>query len=144
MDELKGKIGMVVKNDGEGLREALETSNLRHTGNYKFEARYCGTSIIISTEPQDDEGDYIKITNIRIHPDAVRKAGITYHMIRGKETAESFIDLPISQARYEELLTGLQPENTVWQEVRDALKRLAWLQGYDELGSWSIELTIEG
>jgi len=73
----------------------------------------------------------------------IRKAGITYRMIRGNETAETFIDLPISQARYEELAKGLQPNNTVWNEVRDALLQLTLLQGYDELGTWSIELTIK-
>lgn len=73
----------------------------------------------------------------------IRKAGITYHMIRGNETAETYIDLPISQKRYEELISGLTPGNKVWQEVHDALERLTFLQGYDELGSWSIELMIK-
>ena len=73
----------------------------------------------------------------------VRKAGITYHMIRGRETAETYIDLPISQVRYERLTKGLQPDNTVWKEVRDALEQLTFLQGYDELGAWSIELKVE-
>jgi len=146
MDELKHKIGTVVKNDGKDLARALgiyDAGSVRHTGNFCFEASYSGIAITITTEPQDDEYELIKITDIRIHPNQVRKAAITYRMIRGHETAESFIDLPISQARYEQLAKGITARNEVWHEVRDALERLAFLQGYEELGSWSVELKIE-
>ena len=146
MDELKDKIGKVVKNDGKGLAQALgiyNTSSVEHTGNFCFEAYYGNVRISITTEPTDEEHEFIKITDIRIHPQFVRKAGITYRMIRGHETAETFIDLPISQARYEQLAKGLTPDKKVWKEVRDALEQLTFLQGYDELGGWSIELTIE-
>jgi len=143
MDELKDKIGTVVKNDGAGLAAALGVRDITHTGNFQFEASYNGIPINISTEPTDDDGGEIRITGVRVHPDTVRKAGITYHMIRGRETAETYIDLPISQKRYEQLAKGLQPNNKVWREVRDALEQLTFLQGYDELGAWNIELTVE-
>jgi len=141
--KIKDKIGTVVANDGNGLKAALEICDLRHTGNFCFEANHSGVDIVITTEPQDDEGNFMKITDIRIHPNTVRKAGITYKMIRGRETAETYIDLPISQQRYEELAKGLQPDNAVWNEVRDALESLTFLQGYDELGAWSVELKLE-
>ena len=142
MDELKNKIGTTVKNDGKELTAALGVRELHHTGNFCFEASYGGMSIAITTEPQDDDGEFIKVTDIRIHPDVIRRLGITYHMIRGKETAETYIELPISQKRYDELKQGLQPDNKVWHEVRDALANLTFLQGYDELGEWSLELEL--
>ena len=73
----------------------------------------------------------------------MNKAGITYHMIRGNEVAETYIDLPISEERYEALAKGLTPDSKVWNEVRDSLKRLTILQGYKKLGTWSIDLRIE-
>lgn len=75
--------------------------------------------------------------------ETVTKVLITYHMIRGNETAETCIDMPISVERYNELAAGCTPENKAWHEIRDALLILTRLQGYDELGSWSIELAIE-
>ena len=73
----------------------------------------------------------------------IRKAGITYKMIRGDEVAESYIDLPISTERYEKLAKDITSESKVWNEVRDTLERLTILQGYRKLGAWSIELKIE-
>lgn len=73
----------------------------------------------------------------------IRKAGITYKMIRENEVAETYIDLPISSERYEKLTMGLTPNSKVWKEVRDTLERLTILQGYTKLGAWSIELKIE-
>jgi len=77
----------------------------------------------------------------------VRKVKITYKMIRGKndnEIAEAYIELPISQRRYDQLLEGLSETNKAWTEVREALVTLTRLQGYEKLGAWSIELEIEG
>jgi hypothetical protein len=77
--------------------------------------------------------------------DEIRKVHITYKMLRGEhEVAETCIDLPISAARYAELAKGISPENKAWNEIRDALEKLTWLQSYDSLGAWSIELEIEG
>ena len=146
MELLKDKIGTIVKNDGEQLGRELGVEDLIHTGNFCFEATLDGTGVVIMTEPQDEDSEYIMITDIRIHPDAVRKVGITYKMIRGandNEVAETFIELPISQKRYEELAQGLQPDNKVWFEVRDSLERLTFLQGYTKLGYWNAELKIE-
>lgn len=74
---------------------------------------------------------------------AVRKVLITYRMIRGSETAETCIDMPISVERYNELAAGCTPENKAWHEIRKALVTLTNLQGYEKLGAWSIDLTIE-
>lgn len=77
----------------------------------------------------------------------VRKVHITYKMIRGandNEVAETCVDLPISQKRYDELAEGLNGDSEVWRSVRDALLNLTYLQGYNKLGAWSIELEIEG
>jgi hypothetical protein len=38
----------------------------------------------------------------------------------------------------------VQPDREAWETVRDALSNLTFLQGYDTLGAWSIELEIEG
>ena len=75
----------------------------------------------------------------------IRKVHITYKMIRGaNEVAETCVDLPISQERYDELAEGLNGGREVWRTVREALLSLTYLQGYNKLGAWSIELEIEG
>ena len=96
-----------------------------------------------------EEAEEIRVLSVRMSDKDLykqgiyTKVGITYHMHRKRETAESYIDLPISQARYMELLEGLTPNSTVWNSVNDALKQLTYLQGYEQLGSWSIELKVE-
>jgi len=82
-------------------------------------------------------------TDSRVDTHTVRKVLITYRMMRGNETAETCIDMPISVERYNELAAGCTPENKAWYEIREALVALTRLQGYEELGSWSIELEIE-
>ena len=80
----------------------------------------------------------------------VRKVHITYKMIRGandNEVAETCVDLPISQERYDEIVEGIKcinGENEVWRTMREALQSLTYLQGYNKLGAWSIELEIDG
>ena len=77
----------------------------------------------------------------------IRKVHITYKMIReanDNEVAETCVDLPISQERYDELAEGLNGDSEVWRSVRDALLNLTYLQGYNKLGAWSIELEIDG
>jgi hypothetical protein len=78
--------------------------------------------------------------------DKIRKVCITYKMIRGlvddEAVAETCVDLPISAERYNKLAKGMTPDNKVWLEVRNALENLTFLQGYDRLGAWSIELQI--
>ena len=143
MDELKDKIGTVVKNDGKELAAALDVYNLTHTGNFCFEASFGGMSIVITTEPQDDNGDVIRVTDIRIHPDVIRRIGITYHMTRARELAETYVELPISQAQFERVEKWMQHENEsdlTITPVKEILERLTKLQGYDKLGSYSIEL----
>jgi hypothetical protein len=145
MEKLKDKIGMVVQNDGKELASALNADNLKHTGDFCFEADYKGRQIVITTNPQDDEETLIKITGINYADDknAVRNVLITYRMIRGSEAAETCIDMPISAERYKELTAGFTPKNKAWHEIREALVTLTKLQGYEELGAWSIELIIE-
>jgi hypothetical protein len=75
--------------------------------------------------------------------DEIRKLNITYKMIKGKTTAETFVSLPISQTRYEELAKGITPTNKAWADVAQALKQLTRLQGYSRLGAWSIDLELE-
>jgi hypothetical protein len=77
----------------------------------------------------------------------IRKVHITYKMIRGandNEVAETCVDLPISQERYDELAAGLRSDSEAWSLVRDALLTLTYLQAYSKLGAWSIELEIDG
>ena len=79
--------------------------------------------------------------------DIIRKVHITYKMIRGandNEVAETCIDLPISQERYDELAAGINAASEEWRAVREALLNLTYLQGYNKLGAWSIELEIDG
>jgi hypothetical protein len=76
----------------------------------------------------------------------MKKVHITYKMLRGEndnEVAETCIDLPISAERYAELAKGVSPANKAWNEIRDALTKLTWLQGYDTLGAWSVEIKIQ-
>jgi hypothetical protein len=73
----------------------------------------------------------------------MKKLQITYKMLRGEhEVAETCIDLPISEERYAELAQGVSEKSKAWNEVRNALVTLTFLQGYDKLGAWSIELEI--
>ena len=77
----------------------------------------------------------------------VRKVHITYKMIRGandNELAETCVDMPITQMIYNKLAEGLSCDSEVWRTVREALLSLTYLQGYNKLGAWSIELEIEG
>lgn len=67
MEIMKEKIGTVVTNDGKGLSIALELTELRHTGNFNFEGKHNGTTINIATEPTDEDGDFIRITGIRVN-----------------------------------------------------------------------------
>lgn len=142
MEIMKNKIGVIVTNDGRDLADTLDLKKLHHMGNYIFEGNYRGLTLIITTEPQDEDGELIKVTDIRIDRHAIHKVCITYHMIRGRETAETCIDLPISAERYEELAKGLTEQGKVWRSIQESLKQLTFLQGYNELGSWSAELTI--
>jgi hypothetical protein len=72
------------------------------------------------------------------------KVHITYKMLRGEhEVAETCIDIPISEARYAELAQGVSPKNKAWGEIRAALVTVTRLQGYDALGSWSVDLEIK-
>lgn len=63
----------VVKNDGVELRRLLEESDsiidLKHKGNFVFEVQTLrfGT-ILIWTEPADEEAEYIRITGYSIKP----------------------------------------------------------------------------
>lgn len=77
----------------------------------------------------------------------IRKVHITYKMIRGandNEVAETCVDLPISQERCDELVEGINGESEVWRTMREALQSLTYLQGYNKLGAWSIEIEIDG
>jgi hypothetical protein len=83
----------------------------------------------IDRKPADDSG--------------MRKLTVIYRMEKPNETAESCVTLPISEARYAELAKGLTPNNKAWNEIQHALESLTCLQGYDKLGSWSLELEIK-
>jgi hypothetical protein len=137
-------IGTVIANNGRDITDLFKIGKIQHIGDFIFSAEYDGETVIIKTEPTDDSEEFIRITGVTVDESTamVRKVGITYHMIRGNETAETFINMPISKERYMELASGCTPENRCWHEIREALANLTRLQGYDELGSWSIELTI--
>lgn len=70
------------------------------------------------------------------------KLNIIYIMKRKNEVSEASIELPVSHNRYEELAKGIDSSNKVWQSVQQALLQLTYLQGYDVLGEWSVELKI--
>lgn len=72
----------------------------------------------------------------------LRKLSITYKMKRENDVSEASVELPVSQNRYEELAKGIDSNNMVWQSIQQALLQLTYLQGYDELGAWSVELKI--
>ena len=71
----------------------------------------------------------------------LRRLKVIYKMKKKDVMAEAFIDLPISQNRYEELAKGIDG-NKAWLSVQQALLQLTYLQGYDELGAWKVELKI--
>lgn len=137
-------IGKMIANNGRDITDLFKIGKIQHIGNFVFSAEYDGDTVIIKTQPTDESEEFMRITDITVDESkrTVCKVGITYHMIRGNETAETFIDMPISKERYKELQTGCTPKNKCWHEIRKALSILTKLQGYDELGSWSIELTI--
>ena len=143
MEKLARHIGAVIANNGRDIVDTFKIGKLKHIGNFIFEGEYGGETVIITTKPQDDDGEFIEITDVRVDTRTVRKVFITYRMIRGNETAETCIDMPISVERYNELAAGCTPENKAWHEIREALVTLTRLQGYDELGTWNIELTIK-
>ena len=149
MEVLKEKVGKVVPNDGLSLARELGVTDVWHAGNFQFGARLWGVEVDIATEPVGEEAEEIRVLSVRmsdkdLHRQGIyTKVGITYHMHKKSESAETFIELPISTKRYKELLEGLTPKSRVWNTVNDVLKQLTYLQGYDGLGSWSIELTVK-
>jgi len=97
-----------------------------------------------------EEAEEIHILSVRMEDASLQREGIyrytigiTYRMIRGTETAEAFISLPVSPERYAELAQGLKLGSEAWRTVQGALQNLTVLQNYDELGTWSIELEIQ-
>jgi hypothetical protein len=155
---LEGLTGKVVKNHAKDIGALVGSDDLKHDANFVFYGLRDGKIIMVSTEPTDEdetevtvceiredrEGEYKGIYN-KLHGGderASRKVLITYRMIRGTETTETCIDMPISKKRYDELAAGCTPENKCWHEIREALESLTRLQGYEELGTWSIELTV--
>jgi hypothetical protein len=72
----------------------------------------------------------------------LRKLNIIYKMKREKEVSETSVELPISQKRYEELAKCIDNNNKAWQSIYQTLLQLTYLQGYNELGAWSVELEI--
>ena len=72
----------------------------------------------------------------------LKKLNIIYKMKRNDQVTETCIELPISQKRYEELAKGIDGNNKVWLSIQQALLQLTYLQGYDELGAWRVELEI--
>jgi hypothetical protein len=149
MDILKEKYGAVVPNDGVSLTRELGVTDLWHAGKFQFGAKLWGVEVDIATEPVGEEAEEIRILSVRMSDKDLykqgiyTKIGITYRMQRGNETAESFINLPVSRERYMELAQGLKPDSEAWRSIQEALQALTVLQNYDELGSWSIELKIE-
>ncbi len=139
--------GTVVKNHTDELSKTLGMSGMKHEGNYVFTGNFNGAAATVYTEPADETEEKIRILSVDIKGDGERrtvtKVLITYHMIRKNETAETCIDMPISVDRYKELAAGCTSDNKCWHEIRGALMSLTRLQGYDELGSWSLELAIE-
>ncbi len=63
----------VVKNDGVALRQLMEAGypieDFKHKGNFVFEMKppRIGT-VLIWTEPADEDGEYIKITGFSFEP----------------------------------------------------------------------------
>ena len=149
MDVLKEKYGTVVPNDGVSLAKELGVTDIWHAGNFMFGAKLWGVEVDIATEPVGEEAEEIRILSVRMEDAALQrediyrnKIDITYRMTRGKESAESFISLPVSPERYGELAAGLVEGSEAWNSVCGALKQIAFLQGY-KLGTWSVELKIE-
>ena len=150
MEVLKEKYGAVVPNDGVSLARELGVTDLWHAGNFQFGAKLWGVEVDIATEPVGEEAAEIRILSVRMEDAALQREGIyrhkidiTYRMIRGTETAEAFISLPVSPERYAELAQGLKPDSEAWRTVQGALQNLTVLQNYDELGTWSIELEVK-
>ena len=73
----------------------------------------------------------------------MNKLKITYWMLRGKETAETYIELPISEDRYHELHNNLEKGNDNYEKIKGVLERLVYLQRYDELGGFMVETEVD-
>jgi len=135
------KIGLIVKNDGDGLKTALGLTQLKHTGNYNFEGINKHLILKIITAPANEDGSEIGITGIYFDPDISIKLLAYYKMIKGKTITETCFEIPISQKRYTELATMKQGEKT-YETIRGVLKSFTHLQGYSELGAWHLEFEI--
>ena len=64
-------------------------------------------------------------------------------MIKEHETAESDIEIPIEKDRYNKLYDNFKTGSDDYEKVKAILENLTCLQGYDELGRFSVELEYE-
>ena len=151
MEVLKDKVGTVVANDGLGLAVALGVTDIWHAGNFKFGAKLWGVEVDIITEPVDTDARELRVISVRMEDKVLQKEGIYrnkvgfyYRMVKGRSSAESYIELPVSEARYKELFFGMaDTDSKVYDDVRSVLKNLVKLQGYDKLIGFDPEFTIE-
>jgi hypothetical protein len=147
--QFKDKIGTIITNYGNELETVLGIRGARlkdscDKNGYVFTGVIGGTEVTVTAEPTDETGDALRVTDIRVHDGGeMRKLHITYKMIKGKTVAETYIAVPISQARYEELAKGVTTGNKAWEEITQVLKRLTRLQGYSRLGAWSADLEVK-
>ena len=68
----------------------------------------------------------------------IKKIKITYTMINEHETAESYIELPVEEDRYYALYSDFEAGSSDYEKVKLILENLTCLQGYDELGNFSL------
>lgn len=93
MKNLNKKIGLIVKNNVESLKQTLGLKNIK----LKSEHIYAGQmnkhlALIITTEPVDKEGKEIRISNIKIDISTF-KMEIVYEAVKGDEVIEVFIEM---------------------------------------------------
>jgi hypothetical protein len=148
LEVLKDKYGTVVANDGLGLTIALGITDLHATANFGFTAKLWGVEVDIATEPTNEDETEIRILSVRMEEKHLQKAGIWrckvgfyYHMKKGRTVAESWCELPVSEERYIDILTGVGNEDSqAHKDVKEALTILTKLQGYDYLLGFHMEL----
>jgi len=151
MEVLKEMVGTVVANDGASLKKALGVTQLQHIGNFLFSARLWGVEVDIVTEPVDEDAREIRVLSVRVDEAGLEREGIyrnkvgfCYHMQKGRVTAESYVELPVSAKVYAEFRTRtVEPESETHRAVAAILRNLTKLQGYDKLLGFDADFSAE-
>jgi|GEM_PF-1867784 len=135
MKKLNEKIGLIVKNNAESLRQILGVKSIKSTkDNYEYKGSMGEhLLLIIETEPVGENAKEIRITKIT-RDDSTFKLEIAYEMIKGDEVVKVCLDLPIARHKYDEIEKAFDDKDKTYDEFKTVFEKLVVLQGFDKLG----------